>query len=47
MLDTTVNQETVSPIPKSFDFLSEQQRKKLEEIQEGSDKEFGLNFYTE
>ncbi len=47
VLDTTVDQKTVSPIPKSFDFLSEQQRKKLEEIQEGSDKEFGLNFYTE
>ena len=47
VLDTTIDQETVSPIPKSFDFLSEKQREKLEEIQEGSDKEFGLNFYTE
>ena len=47
ILDTTQEQETVSPIPKSFDFLSPKQRDRLEEIQAGSDKEFGLNFYTE
>jgi len=47
ILNTTQDQKTTSPIPKSFDFLSEKQRDKLEEIQEGSDKEFGLNFYQE
>ena len=47
VLNTTQDQKTTSPIPKSFDFLSEEQRDKLEEIQEGSDKEFGLNFYQE
>jgi len=47
ILDTTQEQETVSPIPKSFDFLSPKQRDRLEEIQAGADKEFGLNFYTE
>ena len=33
--------------PFRFDFLSPKQRDRLEEIQAGSDKEFGLNFYTE
>ena len=47
ILNTTQEQETVSPIPKSFDFLSPGQRDRLEQIQEGADKEFGLNFYTE
>ena len=30
---------------RSFDYLSEKQKEKLKEIQEGSDSEFGMNFY--
>ena len=31
--------------PRSFDYLSEKQKEKLKEIQEGSDSEFGIGFY--
>jgi hypothetical protein len=31
--------------PKSFEYLSEKQKEKLKEIQEGSDSEFGIGFY--
>ena len=31
--------------PKSFNYLSEKQKEKLKEIQEGSDSEFGIGFY--
>ena len=41
----TIPEEKTITTPRSFDFLSENQKQKLEEIQEGSDSEFGIGFY--
>ena len=38
-------EEKTVTTPRSFDFLSENQRQKLKEIQEGSDSQFGIGFY--
>ena len=41
VLDTTVDQKTISPIPKSFEYLTPKQRERLDEL--GS--EFSQDFY--
>ena len=41
----TLTEEKTITTPRSFDFLSENQKKKLKEIQEGSDSQFGIGFY--
>ena len=41
----TLTEEKTITTPRSFDFLSENQRQKLKEIQEGSDSQFGIGFY--
>ena len=42
----TLTEEKTITTPRSFDFLSENQRQKLKEIQEGSDSQFGIGFYN-
>ena len=41
----TLTEEKTITTPRSFDFLSENQKQKLKEIQEGSDSQFGIGFY--
>ena len=43
----TLTEEKTITTPRSFDFLSENQRQKLKEIQEGSDSQFGIGFYDQ
>ena len=44
-IDTTGDAQPAPEAPRSFDYLSEKQKEKLKEIQEGSDSEFGIGFY--
>ena len=44
-IDTTGDMQPAPEAPRSFDYLSEKQKQKLKEIQEGSDSEFGIGFY--
>jgi len=44
-VDATSEIQPAPEAPRSFDYLSEKQKEKLKEIQEGSDSEFGIGFY--
>ena len=47
-LNPTPDSEDIQPNadkPREFNYLSEDQKAKLKEIQEGADKQFGLGFY--
>jgi len=41
----TLTEEKTITTPRGFNYLSENQKQKLKEIQEGSDSQFGIGFY--
>ena len=41
----TLTEEKTITTPRGFNYLSEKQKQKLKEIQEGSDSQFGIGFY--